>query len=274
MNSNKRKENNLAIDMETDSEIEELERKLGYFLAEYDVEYPSETEMMKTIDSLRPIVPVKENKWKIMFTNLFGVIRQSCHEMFFISPMFWSSNGLLFLVALVAVFLTELSPYLTIMLLAPIPTITGLLEVLKSRNTGMAELEMSFKYSLQEVILSKMLVVGGYNFLINFIFTFGIALFYPDIWVWKMFLYWVTPFTVITAISFIAVSRFRQVYGVTAGLAVWVGIGVLMSQSNIVDKIERIPMFFYILITITAATVVLIQMIHILKRGVNYEFNN
>lgn len=262
-----------VIDLDVDQGLEAQVQELGFMLDEYDVEYPSESEMMMTIDAIRPYVPVKENKWKTIYVGMSSIMKQALHEIFYMSPLFWISNILFIIIGLSAVVVSEQNLYVILLLLAPIPTITGLLEVLKSLNTGMAELEMSFKYSLQEIILSKMVIVGGFNLLINLFFT-GISFFYHDILIWKLMLYWITPFTVIMAISFVVVSRFRNVYAVTAGLTVWIVFGSLISQSNLVERIESIPTAIYILVTLIASIVVFTQIKRIYKRGVNYEFNH
>jgi hypothetical protein len=160
------------------------------------------------------------------------------------------------------------------LILAPFPILTGLFEVFKSRESGMAELEMSFKYSLQELILSRMFVIGGFNFLINLTFTMCISIFYPEIWLWKLVLYWVTPFTVITAIMLVVVTKFRHIYAVTAGLLVWISFGAFISQANMIEKIESIPVAFYILVIVFATIVVFTKLKRIYKRGITYEFNH
>lgn len=262
------------FELDFDQDLEKFEGEIGFRLEEYDVEYPSESEIMMTINAIRPYVPVKKRKWKVFSQNLSSIIKHSLQEIFYISPLFWVTNCLFFIIGLSTVLLAEQNPYLVIMILAPIPTITGLLEVLKSRNAEMAELELSLKYSLQEIILSKMMVVGGFNLAVNVIFTFSVSFILHDVLIWKLMLYWVTPFTVITAISFLVVSIYRKVNGITVGLAVWIAFGSLLSQTRMVEKLESLPVAFYILISVVAALCSIIQMIQIIKRGVKYEFNH
>jgi hypothetical protein len=272
MSKKKMDKTEFEYDMDYDPELDELEQEIGLLLDEYDVEYPCESEMMMTIDAIRPYVPVKESKWKNRFEGMTPIMKQSIIVFFYLSPIFWFSNSLFLLIGLSAVLLSEINPYVILLLLGPIPTITGLLEVIKRMNAGMAELEMSFKYSLQQIVLSKMLVVGGFNLLINLFFT-CISFLYHDLLIWKLMLYWVTPFTVITAISFVIVSRYRKVYAVTAGLAIWMVFGSLASRTNIIKKMESISPAVYIFVIFIAATVIIFQISKIQKRGVNYEFN-
>lgn len=266
--------NRIIDNLDEDKEVDELVKELGFMLNEFDVEYPSESEMMMTIDAIRPYVPVKVNKWKITPGNIASILRHSYQEVFNISRLFWVLNSLFLFAGLVAVFAMDQNPYVIMMLVAPIPTLSGLLEVLKSRNAGMAELEMSLKFSLQEIILSKMLVVGGFNLIINMIFTFVISNFYHEIWIWKLMLYWITPFTLITAVSLVIVNRIRNSYSITAVLVSWIGIGMLLNQTQFVNKIESIPAPMFILITVSAVGIIIFQMKQMYVRGVTYELNH
>jgi hypothetical protein len=161
----KREFENNHLDIDVDKELFELEQEVLIRLDEYDVEFPSESEIMMTVDAIRPYVPTTENIWKTSYEHLSTIVKHSVNEVFHISPLFWIANSLLLVISLTAIFSVELNPYLAMMFLAPLPTITGLVEVLRSKNNGMAELEMSLKFSWQELIISKMLVVGSFNLL-------------------------------------------------------------------------------------------------------------
>lgn len=256
------------------NEIDEKLNEIGWILDEYDVEYPSESEIMMTINSMRPYVPIHEKKWKILFEKMISITKQSLHEISYMSSLFWIFNSIFLVVCLTEVIFIKQNPYVMIMVLAPIPTISGLIEVIKSKNTGMVELEMSFKFSLQEIVLSKMLVVGGFNFVINFIFTFSISFFNHDVLIGKMLLYWVTMFTVITAIALAVVSRFRHVYAITAGLIIWIAFGGIISQTAVLEKIENIPSNIFILVTVIASILIVFKIKQMYKRGVTCDFNH
>ncbi|MFD1738402.1 hypothetical protein ACFSCX_17905 [Bacillus salitolerans] len=271
MSKQKINKNEWELDDDFEEDLERSLNKLEFTLDDYDIEYPSETEIMKTIDTLRPYVPVKVNKWEHFKTYVSLIVKQSLTEVYYMSPLFWLTNVVFILIALSAVYLSKESPYTVIFFLAPIPTLTGLIEIFISRNRGMAEIEMSCKYNLQEVILSKMVVVGGLNLLVNIILTVIISLFIRDALVWELMLYWVTPFTVITSISLAVVTRFRQTYTITIGLILWIAMGSILSQVYIV---ERVPVLFYLIVTVLAVVAIVIQMKTILKRGISYEFNH
>lgn len=264
----------LQCDKAEGQELERLERLLEHWLDEYDVEYPDESTMMKTIDALRQYVPVKTGKWNIWIGNLKTVMKRSIHEMVYLSPWFWIFNSILFFVCLVAVLANEQNPYLAMMVLAPLPTITGLIEFLKSKHSGMAELELSLKYSFQEIILSKMAVVGVYNFIVNAVSTGVVSAFVPDVRIWKLIVYWATPFAVATAIALVIASKIRHKYGITAGIVGWIGLGSFISVTELGDKIESVPLPIYMIVACAATLFAIVQTIRMYRKGAVYEFTD
>ncbi|MFT4412216.1 hypothetical protein ACLM5H_00015 [Fredinandcohnia humi] len=271
---NNKKRVNDRFESDVDRELIDFEEEIGFMLDEFDVEYPSESQIMMTIDAIRPYVPVKQNKWKTAFEKVSGILKHSIKEVFYITPLFWIANILFLLIGLVVVILSEVSPYHVMLLLAPIPTLTGIIEVVKSKDTGMVELEMSLKFNFQELILSKMVIISGFNFLLHIAFIGSISAFYPNIWIWKMILYWITPFMVISAISLVMVARFMHAFTVTGALVSWILIGSFISQRNVMMTLEALPVGLYIILTVFAAVFAIIKIIQIYKRGITYEFNH
>lgn len=262
------------FDIDMDQELVEIEQEIEFMLDEYDVEFPSEEEMMMTIEAMRPYVPEKVNKWKTVYGRVESILQHSAREVFYITPLFWLLNGVFLLVSIGAVLLTEVNPYLVALVFAPLATITGLLEVLKSKNNGMAELELSLKYNLQELILSKLVIVGGFNLVLNVLLTACISVIYPEIWIGKMALYWITPFTVMSAVSLIVVASTRQSYVITGGLVIWLLMGILLGQSDTLEIIESLPAVFFIVVSVISVIYVVAKMNSIYKRGISYEFNH
>ncbi|MFT8322029.1 MAG: hypothetical protein ABF649_14100 [Bacillus sp. (in: firmicutes)] len=264
-------ENVKKEEAELDEAFLEIEQELGYSLTEFDVEFPSEEEIMTTIQVLRPYVPQKEKTWKQLYDYSKIILKHSLNEVFYVSPLFWIANSIFLVTCLLGIFLTKESPYLIIMIFAPIPTITGLIEVIKSRNIGMAELEISLKFSFQEIILSKMVVVGGFNAVINLLATWVLSISYPTILIGKLLLYWITPFSVITALSLMLVSKIRNVYFITAGIVLWVVCSSMLSQTSFIKKIEGVPVAVFIFICIISAIMALFKAINMFKRGFENE---
>lgn len=258
-----------------EDELTEKERNLVYLLEEYDVEFPSESQMNGTIDVLRPYVPAKKKRF-FLYKKMYSALQSASREFVHISLFFWLSNSLLFMAGLSAVFLKESNPYFSVMFLAPIPFIIGLIEVLKSRNENMAELEATFKHSLQEIILSKMVVVGAFNLFLNIIFTLIVPIFADDIWIWKLILYWLTPFTVMSALTFLIASRLRNSYVmVSVSLTIWAAVsyGIILSELA-THWIESIHVLYYIALNVFAIAALSVQISRFRNRGVDFEFDH
>ncbi|HET7627080.1 MAG TPA: hypothetical protein VFK44_01715 [Bacillales bacterium] len=244
---------------------EDLEQILG----EYDVEFPSETQITATIDALRPHVPEKKRKTYFFYKKMRELLRTSTREFSTIHPLFWAANGLFFALGLVILFAENLDPYLTVMFLSPFPLIFGLLEVLKSQSEGMAELEMSLKHSLQEVMLSKMVIVGGYNLLLNVLMTLIVPFFADDIWLWKLILHWMTPFTVFSAIAFAAVGKIkRSAVAVSATVVIWAAVsyGIILSEQA-THWLESIQTIYYAALNMLAVAVFILQFYRMMRKG-------
>ncbi|MEH7238807.1 hypothetical protein [Bacillus sp. JJ1562] len=267
MNNNRQNDN-------FDDEIFELEKELGMSLDEFDVEFPSETEIMMTIDAMRPYAPTKESKWETIFASITTVLKHSTREVFYFSSLFWGLNLLFLLLGVLSVLFYKIDPYIIMLYVAPLPTIIGFIEVIKSSNTEMAELEMTFKFSLQEIILSRMVVVGAFNVALNVLLTISLAILLPEVMIGKLLLYWATPFTIIAAIMLVVASKYRQAYNFTGGLVLWTVTVVIMTKNDVIERIETISGLVYILITIAASIFIVVKMINIYKRGISYEFNN
>jgi hypothetical protein len=259
---------------EIDDEILEWEQELGMSLDEFDVEFPSESEIMMTVDALRPHVPRKENKWETLVASVSTVMKHSTREVFYFSPLFWGLNLLFLLIGVTSTLFYEVDPYLIMLYVAPLPTFIGLIEVFKSGNTEMAELEMSFRFSLQEIILSRMVVVGAFNITLNILLTISFAVLIPEVMIGKLILYWATPFTIIAAIMLVVASKFRGAYTLTGGLVVWTAVAVFLAQQDVMERIETVSAVVYILVTVAATIFILIKMSRIYKRGISYEFNH
>jgi hypothetical protein len=263
-----------TYDHHLDRQIEDLEQEMESLLDEYDVEYPAEGQIMMTIDAMKPYVPIRKNKWKAACKGMAAITKQAYQEVFYMSALFWTANGLLMTAALIGVMIANVNPYLTMLMLTPIPTMTGLIEVLKSRNAGMAELEMSFKYSFQEIILSKMMVVGGFNLFINLVLTLSLSMFNQEILISKLLLYWLAPFTCVSALALLFVRRFRHIYAVTSAVVVWIAFSRFISEPVIIKRVESLPAELYVALVTAALLTCMYQTIHIYKRGVSFEVNH
>lgn len=256
---------------EIENEILELEKELELSLHMYDVEFPSEEELLTTIEKLRPFVPTRKKRMALFHEGTNNLLKRSMNEVFYISPLFWIANSLLLLISVIGTIWTKENPYHLMLVLAPLPTITGLIEVLKSRNEGMEELEMSFAFSFQEIILAKMLVIGVFNLGINIVTTFILSLTFPDIFVGKLLLFWITPFTILTALAFLLIRVLRNVYVITGAIILWIACSTVIGYTSLLEKMEHVPVGIYFVMIIVAAAITLKKMYQLYKGEKVYE---
>lgn len=267
------KSSNLENSILQDAEIELLEFEMKQILDNYHVEYPSDDEIKATIKVIRNSIPVNEKKTDVICKKSFLLLKNSLREFNHISSFFWISNISFFIVGLIMIFLGRSNPYLTVMFLSPIPFVLGLIEVFKSRNLGIAELEMTLKHSFQQIVLSRMVVVGCYNLVLNVSITVILSLFMKEVWIWKLIFYWSTPFTVVSVITLIIESRIRNSYTTASvSIAIWLTFtSCLFLFEQTIEWFENIDVVYFIILNFLALTILIYLVI---RKGEHLAFSS
>lgn len=217
-------------------ELDSFDQEFREFMNEYTVEYPGEEAIMQTIDTLRPYVKQPEVRRKTGFPFSLAMLK-----MLHIRTSFWLLNALFFVGGLLAWGVWEGNPYSIMLLLSPVPFLLGLLEVFRGRDEGLMELEMSCKYSAQQIMLSKMLVIGSYNLLLSFILLIIFGLFGEPLLLSKIIIFWVTPFTAASSIGLAVANRVRSMISIPFTLTIWIFIVPLVIEFT---KSENIDGFY------------------------------
>lgn len=170
-------------------------------LNQYIVQFPDEYEINGTIDSLRQYVPTKQpifNKFRQRFLKL---MQQAKMEVHFIRKAYWMISIALYITGYFATISKVYNPITTLIILGPIPFTIGLLEVFKSRDQGLFEMEMACKFSANEIILARLLLTGFFNLILNTLLTLAFSPFFKTTTLLNIVLLWFTPFTLFTAIA-------------------------------------------------------------------------
>lgn len=253
-------------------DLENLEFEIKPMLDYYHIEYPSESEIDKTIKTLMTYMPTRK-KSNFFIKKIIFLLRNAWREFSHISLFFWISNSLFYVSGLVLIFMWDFNPYLTVMFLSPIPFILGLIEVFKGREEGMAELEMTLKHSYQEILLSKMVVVSSYNLVLNLFITIILSLSMKDVWTWKLILYWMTPFTVVSLLALVIESKIRNSYTTSSiTMLIWLTITTRLAISTEIQKwIESIHVTYFVLINLLS---VMIAVKLFIRKGEELAFDN
>lgn len=209
-------------EQEEDVDLDELAKMLD----EYTVEFPPEHVIQNTIENCTVHVPQcssERSKLKRRFHTLSLQVE-------YMSKWFWLLSLLLFVSGYVVTVLDSISPYKTVVVLSPLPFILGLLEILRSADSGMAEMELASKMSLPQIMMARFVLIGSYNVILNAIISFGLYLTF-GIDLWKVLLFWVVPFTWISSVMLFLASRFRGRRLVPIVISIW-GVLVIGILSN------------------------------------------
>jgi len=203
-------------------DVDELARMLDG----YTVEFPPEHIIERTIENCVVYVPryaSESSKLKRMFHTLSLQVE-------YVSKWFWLFSLLLFVSGYLATVFDSISPYKTVLVLSPTPFILGVLEILRSTDSGMAEMELASKMSLPQIMMARFVLIGSYNVVLNAIISFGLYWTF-GIDLWEVLLFWVVPFTWMSSIMLFLASRFRGRRLVPIAVSVW-GTGIVGILSN------------------------------------------
>jgi hypothetical protein len=241
------------------SDETELERELselGLSLDKLTVKYPGETEITATIDVLRAYVPAKpalvsakaaerfprfRRSRRVGFAAWRGLFRQAASDLGIVSRWYWLSSLLLFVLGCVYSLHSDADPYRTMALLAPVPVLTGILELFKSREQGVLEMELACRYSASQLLLSRLLLLIVYNIGLNILLTGCILIFTTAAVPGMLVLSWLTPLAVVTALSLWLAAMFRGGVLLTAGLTLWAAISLtVLSVPQAAALLDRI----------------------------------
>jgi hypothetical protein len=254
-----------------------LEKVMG----DYSVPFPQEYEIDFTVDTLRQYVPIKRHSQKGYLERLGLLLNRAITEVTIISKVYWLTCLLLFVTGYIIEFKTYMNFYGPIVILAPIPFVLGILEVFKGREMGVLEIELTCKISAQEIMLSRLVLIGIYAILLDTIFSMSISILIPEIVLWKILLSWITPFTVVSGVGLWIAMKVRGGYAVTVLISVWVVAALtVISSPQFMNLFERMNVLSYVIINGVGVVLILLQVKKVLKhhpyfeRSVFFEVND
>ncbi len=143
-----------------------------------------------------------------------------------ISKVYLISSLLLILVGTITMVKLNLSIYVSASIVAPIPILLGIFEIIKGREENVWELELSYKYSLREIILSRLIIINAISILISIIISVNLSNTYSQINLLKMISIWLIPIFLVGSISLIITSLYRGINSITLCISIWI-LGVM-----------------------------------------------
>ncbi len=94
----------------------------------------------------------------------------------------------------------------------------------------MAELEMTFKYSYNELLMLRFALLGIVNIILNILFSLILHSRIEDISSMGLFFYWCTPFLFISSISLLISMYIRGRYVSLIILGVWSSASIYLTS--------------------------------------------
>jgi len=165
----------------------------------------------------------------------------------------WLASALVITLGLVVTFLTYDQAMtldaLPIVLMAPVITAVGIALLYNGEVEQTLELERGTPASMQLILLARMVLVYGFDFVLGLTASIVLWLVHSELALWPLVLDWLAPMTFLSALAFlVSVFSLESLTGITASLGLWV---CLVIMKMVVRLIE--PASFYIPDLTTAA---------------------
>ena len=213
------------------------------FLDSYVVSRVDEEKIDSTIDILKAYMP-KEEVQVIKYEETFlEKIKNNIDLVKFqfglISKEYLIASLLLILVGTITTIKLDLSVYVSASIVAPIPILLGIFEIIKGREENVWELELSYKYSLREIDLSRLIIINTLSILMSIIISIALNNTYSQINLFKMISIWLIPIFLVGSISLVITSMYRSINGIALCISIWilgaVSISVYEKMANITN---------------------------------------
>jgi hypothetical protein len=243
--------------------------ELEEWLSEFNIEYPDEDKIDQTIMQLHQYVPKKKKQQisRVIPAPLRNAYQESLH----FSSTFWISNLVYLAIGLIFVLFTSGDPYMALLFLAPLPVLIGLVEIFRSRDEGMIELELSLTYSPSDLMLSKLAIVGFFNLACNLLLIVVINFFAEPIVLIELLKYWAVPYLFVVTFCLFLSIRLRAVFATPISIAILITLGLSIAQLETVYHV--IPDLLFIVMFFCAMAAIGLE-VKMIKKGAYHEFNN
>ncbi len=203
---------------------------IGEMLQKYVLPPPEEKEVDRTVSALTYMVgSMKERRCLSRILNRYLAV--------VLQVMKYSGKGyvlvclFLYSLAAAAVLKSMISPYIPSMVLGPVPFLLAMAGAFKSRSLRMAELEMSFKYSLKQLIMGKFFLTAVLNTLCNFLLALVALQSNAELNAVRMTLLWCAPFMAVSAISLAITIKVRSFNASLGCLGIWSVLAMVISAN-------------------------------------------
>lgn len=242
---------NLRCENIEDEQFEELLEAdlidIENFLDSYIVSKVDEKKIDSTIDILKSYMPKEEVQHVKVHGHLVDRIKENIilvkFQFSLISKVYFIASLLLILVGTITTIKLNLSIYLSATIIAPIPILIGIFEIIKGREENVWELELSYKYSLREIVFSRLIIINVVSVLISITMSLILNNAYSQINLLKMISIWLIPIFLVGSVSLIITSFCRGINSISLCISIWILCAMSISVYETIADITHINTF-------------------------------
>lgn len=221
-----KKHNDIDFD---EIELLEIEENLNQYL----VKYPDQDQVNSTIETLHQYLPSNGTQQTSHKRVLKKLMKHSINEFFIISKTYWVSSLLIFIFGYLITLSQSYDPTHTLFILAPLPFVIGLTEIFKGREHGLLEMEMTCKFASHEIMLSRLILIGIFNILLNSLFTILFEPFFTTGYLIDMIMTWLVPLTLFSAVSLYLSMNIKGSLFVVVLLSLWLATSLFIVSNPV-----------------------------------------
>lgn len=245
-------------DIEFDNLIDEDLKEIELFLDSYMVKKVDDEKIENTIDLLREYIPKQAEEGiaiklkQSLIGNIKSIINLAQFNISLVSKSYWILSLVLILLGVIATKKFNFNIYSSAIIMSPIPILLGIFELIKGKEENVWELELSYKYSLKETLLCKIVIILIFSILISLIMTVTLYNTNCEISLLKMIKLSLIPMFVTSAISLIIVSLYRNSNSIGVCVAIWMIQAATIDEKTIENilTIDNLTIIFTLIVSI------------------------
>ncbi|MCR8746660.1 hypothetical protein [Romboutsia lituseburensis] len=245
-------------DIEFDNLIDEDLKEIELFLDSYIVKKVDDEKIENTIDILREYIPKQAKQSiaiklkQVLIGNIKSIFNLTEFNISLVSKSYWILSLVIILLGVIATKKFNFNIYSSAIIMSPIPVLLGIFELIKGKEENVWELELSYKYSLKETLLCKLVIILIFSILISLIMTVALYNTNCEISLLKMIKLSLIPMFVTSAISLVIVSLYRNSNSIGVCVVIWMIQAATIDEKTIENilTIDNLTIIFMLIVSI------------------------
>lgn len=246
-------------DTQLEELLEEDLKDIEEFLDSYIVNKVEEEKIDSTIDILKIYMPKLKEQVEVEQITILDKVKESINLVKFqfnlMDKAYFIASLLLILLGSITTVRLNLSIYLSASIIAPIPILLGIFEIIKGRDENVWELELSYKYSLREIVLSRLIIINIISILASITMSVTLNNIYNDINLLEVISIWLIPVFLVGTVSLIITSLYRNINSIALCISVWILGAMSISIYEKISDIAEINTFIVLGISIVLLSI-------------------